>query len=130
MPALLTPSPTAALLLAATQAGTESELVAVCLAIDDLQVMIRQGYISHVRKLAGVSQEALAAALGISQPAISQYEHDLCPVPASLALKLHSLVRALESTLVAEGKLSLADPTEPGNYVRPPAVVPAPTLVR
>jgi len=128
-PKPLVANQTTALLLDAAKAGTDATRSAERLALADLQAMVEQGYIARIRKLAGVSQDVLAATLGISQAAVSQYERGIVPTDPAVALSLHSLVRALESVLVAEGKLAQRA-EHPQNWSPPSPVVPAPHLVR
>ena len=98
-------------------------------AIEDLTTMVAQDHLARIRRLAGISQDVIATTLGCSQAAVSQWERGVVPPDPALALRLHSLVRALEASLVAEGKW--AQPMDvPGNWSPPPAVVPAPVVKR
>ena len=93
------------------------ELLATSRALLDVREMLAAGYLRRVREAAGVSQQAVADALGCSQPCICDYENKVTTPGVELGLRLHALIRKLEAQLVEDGRFSYE------NFTPVPAVV-------
>lgn len=97
------PGPPVDELLATSKALLADELLATSKALLDVRAMLAAGYVKRTRELCGISQQAFADVLGCTQAIVSEWETGAKQPGAALGLRLHALMRRLETQLIEDG---------------------------